>query len=171
MNKYALSRLRISKIMSELAKHEQVPRLENIFKLAAKAIYSEFDSSGTTAVLEESMGFFLRECRHPVNRTIFEVGVEKLTSSNVVNYYINDSEFFSMKGNALQSLIFIKEAMQHHVVFTDICILEQIEKYLRDIDCYVPAVMNDLFCILQIPFTKHESIETARPNTEILIQK
>lgn len=171
MNNCALSRITISNIMQELAKHEPVPRLENIFKVAAKAIYSEFEVLGTMAVLEDSMAFFLRQCKHPVNRTIFEAGVENLTSASVIQFYINDSEFFSKKGNALQSLIFIKEALQHHAVFADICILEQIEKYLRDIDCYVPAVMNDLFCILQIPFTKHESIETARPNTEILIQK
>ncbi len=171
MNDYALSRITISNIMQELDKKSQVPRLENIFKIAAKAIYSEFDALGTTAVVEDSMAFFLRQCKHPVNRTIFEAGVENLTSASVVNYYINDSEFFSKKGNALQSLIFIKEAMQHHAVFERGCILEEIEKYLRDIDCYVPAVMNDLFCILQIPFTKHESIETARPNTEILILK
>lgn len=171
MDNYALSRITISNIMRELAKHEPLPRLENVYRLAAKAIYSEFDSLGTVAVLEDSMGFFLRECKHPVNRNIFEAGVENLSSASVVDYYLNDSEFFSKKGNALQSLIFIKEAMQHHSVFSDICILDVIEKHLRDIDCYVPAVMNDLFYILRIPFTKHESTETARPNTEILFLK
>jgi hypothetical protein len=171
MGNYALSRITISNIMRELAKHEPLPRLENIFRLAAKAIYSEFNALGSTEVLEDSMGFFLRECKHPVNRTIFEAGVENLTSASVIEYYINDSEFFSKKGNVLQSLIFIKEAMQHHAVFNDACILDVIEKHLRDVDCYVPAVMNDLFCILRIPFTEHESTETARQNTEILFLK
>jgi hypothetical protein len=168
MNNYALSRLKISQIMSELAKHEPAPRVENIFRLAAKVIYKEFDELKSTEVIHESMGFFLRECKHPVNRTIFEARVENLTSSSVVDYYLNDSEFFSKKGNALQSLVFIKEAMQHHAVFADICILDVLESHLRNVDVYVPAVMNDVFKILNIPHSTHTSLVLARPNTEIL---
>lgn len=171
MDNYALSRITINKIMRELAKHEPLPRLDNIFRLAAKAIYSEFDSMGTVAVLEDLMGFFLRECKHPVNRTIFEAGVENLTSASVIEYYINDSEFFSKKGNALQSLVFIKEAMQHHAVFADVFILDVLESHLRNVDVYVPAVMNDLFKILNIPHSEHTSLMLARSNTEILFLK
>jgi len=168
---YSLSRLKISKVVNELEKYEEFPRLENVYRLAAKAIYSEFDSLGTTAALQDSMAFFLRECKNPMNRVIFDDGVDNLTSASVVNYYLNDSDFFSKKGNVLQSLCFAQEALQHHAVFNDVCILDVLEKHFRSIDCYVPAVMNDLFMILDIPFTKHESTNTARPNTEILYLK
>ena len=171
MNNYGLARLRISQVMRELAKHERVPRLENAFTLAAKSIYSEFVSLGTTEVIEDSMGFFLHECKHPANRAIFESGIENLTSANAVQFYINDLEFFSKKGNVLQTLCFIKEALIHEDLFGEPCRIDRIERYLRDIDCYVPAVMNDLFCILQIPFTKHSDITTARSNTEVLFLK
>lgn len=171
MENYSLSRITIGDVMRELAKHEPLPRLENIFRIAAKAIYSEFESLGTTATLEDSMGYFLRQCKHPVNRTIFDAGVENLTSSSVIEFYINDSEFFSKKGNALQSLIFIKEALKHHAVFHDICILDVLESHFRSIDVYVPVVMNDLFSILQIPFSEHTDITQARSNTEVLFLK
>jgi hypothetical protein len=171
MNNYALSRFKISQIMSELAKREPAPRIENIFRLAAKVIYKEFDELKSTEIIHESMGFFLRECKHPVNRAIFEAGVENLTSSSVIEFYINDSEFFSKKANALQSLIFIKEAMQHHAVFADICILDVLESHFRNVDVYVPAVMNDLFKILNIPHSTHTSLVLARSNTEFLFLK
>ena len=168
MKNYSLSRIAISDVMRELAKQADVPRLENVYRLAAKSIYSEFNSLGTTALLEDSMVFFLRECKHPVNRTIFEAGVENLTSASVVDYYLNDSEFFSKKGNALQSLCFAREALEHHAVFHDICILDELKNHFRSIDCYVPNVMNDLFTILNIPHTEHINITQARSNTEVL---
>jgi hypothetical protein len=171
MNNYGLARLRISQVMHELAKREPLPRLENVYRLASKAIYSEFESLGTTEVIEDSMGFFLHECKHPANRAIFESGIENLTSANVVQHYINDLSFFSKKGNVLQSLCLIKEALIHENLFGEPCNTDRIENYFRDIDCYVPAVMNDLFRILQIPFTEHSDITTARSNTEVLFLK
>ena len=162
---------KIGDVMRELAKHEKVPRLENAFRLVAKKIYSEFHTLGSTEILENAMGFFLHECKHPANRAIFESGIENLNSANVIQHYINDIEFFSKKGNVLQTLCFIKEALIHEDLFGEPCRMDNIERSLRDIDCHVPAVLNDLFCILQIPFTEHSDITTARSNTEVLFLK
>jgi hypothetical protein len=98
-----------------------------------------------------------------------ETGVQNLTSSNVVQFYSNDSEFFSKKGNALQNLCFIKEALIHEDLFGEPCSFDQIEQHLRDIDCYVPELMNDMFCILGIPFSVHTDKDSARQNTEVLV--
>ena len=171
MDNHFLARVKISEVMNELAKQEPLPRLENIFRLAAKAIHIEFKELGTYDVIQDSMGFFLRQCKHPVNRTIFESGIENLTSANVVQFYINDSEFFSKKGNVLQTLCFIKEALIHEDLFDEPCSLDKTEQYLREIDCFIPAVMNDFFQMQGIQYTKHESLDTPRPNTEVLFSK
>ena len=171
MDNHFLARIKISEVMNELAKQEPLPRLENIFRLAAKAIHIEFRELGTTEVIHDSMGFFLHECKHPVNRSIFESGIENLTSDKVVQCYINDSEFFSKKGNVLQTLCFIKEALIHEDLFDEPCSIEKIEQYLRCIDCYVPAVINDFLQMQGIPYTKHQSPDTPRQNTEVLFTK
>ncbi len=171
MNNYSLSRITIGNIMRELDKNESIPRLENAFNLAAQSLWTEYTELGTTLVLEDSMNYFLRTFPHSANKLIRETGVENLTSASVIQFYINDSEFFSKKGNALQSLIFIKEAIQHHAVFADTCIVEKIQDLLRAVDVYTPEIINDLFSMLQIPHSTHTSIVLARPNTEILILK
>jgi len=171
MDNYSLSRITIGDVMRELAKYAQVPRIENAFNLAAKSLWAEYAELGTALVLEDSMNYFLRAFPHPVNKLIRAAGVENLTSSSVIEFYINDSEFFSKKGNALQGLVFIKENMQHHAVFADECIVEKIQYYLRAIDVYTPEIINDLFSMLQIPHSTHTSLNLARPNTEILFLK
>ena len=125
----------------------------------------------TTKILEDAMSFFLHECKNPANRAMFENGIESLHSSGAVQNYINDSEFFSKKGNVLQTLCFIKEALIHEDLLDEPCSLDKTEIYLRDIDCHVPEVMNDFFQMQGIQYTKHESLDTPRPNTEVLFSK
>jgi hypothetical protein len=171
MDNYGLARMKISHVMNQLAKQEPLPRLENIYRIAAKAIHIEFRELGTTKVIQDSMAFFLRECKHPVNHSIFESDIENLTSANVVQFYINDSEFFSKKANVLQTLCFMKEALINEDLFDEPFSLDKTELFLRDIDCHVPAVMNDFFQMQGIQYTKHESLDTPRPNTEVLFSK
>lgn len=161
---------KIGDVMRGLAKQEQVPRLENSFRIAAKSLWAEYEKHGTTSLLEDSMEIFLWECKNPRNKLIRANGVDTLTSSQVLDVYMDDSEFLSNQANALQSLCFAKEAIKHHAVFGDVLsIHDELEKHLRVIDCYVPAVMNDMFCILGIPFTTHADKDKPRQNTEVLV--
>lgn len=160
---------KIGDVQRGLSKQEQLPRLENIYRLASKSLWDEFEIHGSTSVLEDSMGVFLWECKHPSNRCIREKGLECLTSSGVLDAYMSDSEFLSNQANALLNLCFAKEVIQHHSVFHDkLSIYDEIEKHLREIDCYVPAVMNDMFCILGLPFESHTDKAKPRKNTEVM---
>jgi hypothetical protein len=162
---------RISDVIRGLSEKERVPRIENIFRLAAKEIWKAYEKNQSTELIDEAVWFFIRSHKHQGHQWLQHHDLKGVSSSDVGSWYVDDMAFFSQKGFVIQELLFIKEAMMHQSVFDDLNIEDYIEQRLRSIEVVTPDVVTDIFYGTYIPFTPHFSLNEPRPNTEVLSLK
>ena len=155
--------------MRELAKHKQVPRIENIFRLAAKEILNRYQEKHTTELIDEAIWFFVRNHKHHGHHFLLHHDLQGISSADVGDWFADDMEFFSRKGFVIQELLMIKEIMVHKSIFLDFNFEDYIEQKLRNIEVVAPDVVSDILYGTYIKFTPHFSLTEPRPNTEVLV--
>ena len=160
---------KIGDVMQGLAKQEQVPRLENIYRLAAKEIWLQYQDKQSVKLIDEAIWFFIRSHKHQCHQWLQHHDLKGVSSADVGSWYTQDMAFFSQKGFVIQELLFIKEAMVHQSVFEDLNIHDYIEQRLRNIEVAAPDVVSDILYGTYIKFTPHFSVTEPRPHTEVLI--
>lgn len=162
---------KIGDVMRGLASHEKLPRLENIFRLAAKDIWKAYEESQSTKLIDEAIWFFVRNHKHSGHKWLLHHDLQGVSSADVGSWYFDDMEFFSLKGHVIQELLFIKESMVHQSIFGDLNIHDEIEQRLRNIEVAAPDVVSDILYGTYIPFTPHFLTTSVRPHTELLTLK
>lgn len=162
---------KIGDVMRELAKHKQVPRIENIFRLAGREILQRYQEKQSTQLIDEAIWFFVRNHKHHGHQFLQHHDLQGISSADVGDWFSDDIEFFSRKGFVIQEMLMIKEMMVHKSIFLDFNIEDYIEQRLRNIEVAAPDVVNDILYGTYIPFTPHFSLTEPRPNTEVLSLK
>jgi hypothetical protein len=159
---------RINDVMRSLSEKVPVPRIENIFRLAAKEIWKAYEKKQCTELIDEAVWFFIRSHKHQGHQWLQHHDLKGVSSADVGSWYADDMAFFSQKGFVIQELLFIKEAMILQSISGNDNIEDYIEQRLRTIEVATPDVVSDILYGTYIPFTPHFSITEPRPNTEIL---
>jgi hypothetical protein len=159
---------KIGDVMRGLSK-KKVPRLENIYRLVAEEVWNLYKNSHSTELIDEAIGFFIRNHKHPCHHWLQHHDLKGISSADVGSWYSDDIGFFSLKGHVIQELLFIKEGMVHQSVFDDLNIEDFIEQRIRAIEVAAPDVVSDILYGTYIKFTPHFSVTEPRPNTEVLV--
>ena len=162
---------RISDVMNGLSDKERVPRIENIYRLAAKEIWKKHQDNHSVELIDEAVWFFVRSHKHQGHQWLQHHDLKDVSSADVGSWYTDDMAFFSHKGFVIQELLFIKEAMMLQSISENVNIDDYIEQRLRNIEVATPDVVSDILYGTFIPFTPHFSVTEARPHTEILYLK